>query len=248
MRLFVHQLRAEQLTFWRSREAAIFVFVFPILLFALLNFVYEGESDGDPAVLLLIAGLLGYGVANTAFGGLAILLVNRREAGILKRLRATPLPPALYIAAAVLSILVVFALQSLALVGLGVVVFGADLPELPLSLAVVLALGALAFAPLGFAAAALIRSAEGASPVINVILLPMTFLSGGFGPTRELPSFLDAIAAALPLKYFIDLVRAVVVDGEGAWSEPGAIAVIAAWGAAGFAVAVRRFDWEPREG
>ena len=43
MRLFIHQLRTEQLVFWRSREAAIFVFLFPLLLFALLTAVYNGR-------------------------------------------------------------------------------------------------------------------------------------------------------------------------------------------------------------
>src|SRR5581483_187221 len=38
-RLFVHQLRAEQLVFWRSREAAFFIFLFPLLLFLLLGSV-----------------------------------------------------------------------------------------------------------------------------------------------------------------------------------------------------------------
>ena len=85
MRIFLHQLRSEQLVFWRSREAAIFVFVFPILLFVLLNAVYSGESDGHAVVDVLVAGLLGYGVANTALGGFAIILVGRRETGILKR-------------------------------------------------------------------------------------------------------------------------------------------------------------------
>jgi hypothetical protein len=42
VRLFTHQLRAEQLLFWRSREAAVFVFLFPLLLFALLTAVYNG--------------------------------------------------------------------------------------------------------------------------------------------------------------------------------------------------------------
>ena len=95
--MLAHQLRFEQKTFWRSREAAVFIFVFPLLLYALLGSVYGDEIDFDgrrvPAVDVLLAGLFGYGAANTAFGGLAIVLVVRREAGVLKRIRATPLPP-----------------------------------------------------------------------------------------------------------------------------------------------------------
>ena len=101
---------------------------------------------------------------------------------------------------------------------------------------------------MGFALASLIRSSEGASPVVNVIVLPMAFLSGGFGPARDLPAFLQALADVLPLTYFIDLVEAIVLDGEQAWSQPVDIAVVAAWGAAGLVVALRRFRWEPREG
>ncbi len=87
MRLFLHQLRAEQLVFWRNREAAVFVFVFPPMLYLLLGAVYDGEIEGLPAADVLLAGLIGYGCANTAFGGLAITLVIRRENGVLKRLR-----------------------------------------------------------------------------------------------------------------------------------------------------------------
>ena len=72
MRLFLHQLRGEQLIFWRSREAAIFVFLFPILLFVLLGAVYTGKINGQPAPDVLLAGMLGYGVASTAFAGLSL--------------------------------------------------------------------------------------------------------------------------------------------------------------------------------
>ena len=81
MRLFLHQLRCEQLIFWRSREAAFFIFGFPLLLFVLLGSVYNGKIYGVPAPQALLAGLIGYGCANTAFAGLAIQLVLRRENG-----------------------------------------------------------------------------------------------------------------------------------------------------------------------
>ena len=245
--MLLHQLRFEQTIFWRSREAAVFVFIFPLLLYALLGSVYGDEIDGIPAVDVLLAGLFGYGAATTAFGGLAITLVVRREAGVLKRLRATPLPPPIYLAAVLLSTLVVFALQSVALLALGGLAFGASMPANPLGFAGAVVLGVACFAGLGFGAAALIRSAEGVSAVVNVVILPMAFLSGSFGPTQDFPAVLQAIADVLPLTYFLDIVNGVYLDGESLFADPTALAIVLAWGAAGVVVALRRFGWMPRE-
>lgn len=247
MTLLLHQLRYEQRLFWRSREAAVFVFVFPLLLYALLGSVYGDEIDEVPAEDVLLAGLIGYGAANTAFAGLAIILVGRREAGVLKRLRATPLPPATYIAAVLLSTLATFALQTIALVALGRLAFGASLPENALGLVGAVIVGALCFAGLGVGAASLIRSAEGVSAVVNVIVLPMAFLSGSFGPTSEFPAVLQAVADVLPLTYYLDVVEGVYLRGESLFADPAALAVVAGWGVAGLVVALRKFGWMPRE-
>jgi ABC-2 type transport system permease protein len=248
VRVFLHQVRSEQLVFWRSKEAALFIFLFPLLLFVLLGSVYSGTIYGVPAPQALLAGLIGYGCANTAFAGLAIQLVLRRENGILKRLRATPLPPSTYVAALLSSTLVVFALQTIALVVLGRILYGTPLPHAVGSLVLAVVLGAVVFAALGVATASLIRSGDGSSAVVNFILLPMAFLTGSFGPTRHYPRFLRAIGDVLPLKYFVDLVNAVYLHSHALWTKPGAIGVLAAWGAAGLVVAVFRFRWEPREG
>ena len=248
MRIFAHELRYQQLAFWRSKEAAVFIFVFPLLLFLLLGSVYSGKIYGVKAPIALLAGLLGYGCANTAFAGLAIQLVVRREAGILKRLRATPLPAATYIAALLISTLFVFVLQVLALFLLGRALYGTPFPHAFGSLVLAIVIGAAVFAALGVATASLIRSAEGSSAVVNFILLPMAFLTGSFGPTRHYPAFLRAVGDVLPLKYFIDIVNAVYLHGHAIWTKGGALAVLAAWGATALVVAALKFRWEPREG
>jgi ABC-2 type transport system permease protein len=245
--MLVHQLRFEQMTFWRSREAAVFIFVFPLLLYALLGSVYGDEIDGIPAEDVLLVGLFGYGAATTAFGGLAITLVIRREAGLLKRLRATPLSPPVYLLAVVLSTLMTFALQSIALLALGGLGFGASMPRNWLGFAGAIVLGVASFAGLGFGAASLIRSAEGVSAVVNVVILPMAFLSGSFGPTADFPAVLQAIADVLPLTYFLDIVYGVYLGGDSLFADPKALAIVVAWGLAGLVVALRRFGWTPRE-
>jgi ABC-2 type transport system permease protein len=248
VRLFFHELRNQQLVFWRSKEAALFIFLFPLLLFLLLGSIYSGKIYGLPAPQALLAGMLGYGCANTAFAGLAIQLVVRRELGILKRLRATPLSATTYITATLASTLIVFVLQAIALFVLGRILYGTPFPHALGSLVLAIVIGAAVFAALGVATASLIRSAEGSSAVVNFILLPMAFLTGSFGPTHRYPAFLRAIGDVLPLKYFINIVNAVYLRGHSLWTKPGAIGVLAAWGATGLIVAALKFRWEPREG
>jgi ABC-2 type transport system permease protein len=245
--LFAHQIRADQLVFWRGRESAVFVFLFPVLLFLLLSTVYTGEYRGRPLTDYLVPSLVTYGVANTTFGGLAIILVVRRELGILKRIRATPLPAQTYLMATLCSILLVFVLQAATVMALGRLLYDWHLPSQWPSLFAAFLLGALCFAGMGFAAASLIRSAEGASAVVNVITLPMAFLSGGFGPTSDFPDFLQAIADVLPLTYLVDIVHGVVYEEKPIWEQPVAVGVLLAWGVAGTLIAARFFAWEPRE-
>ena len=248
MRLYRHQLKWEQRLFWRSRESAVFVFLFPLLLFTLLTAVYNGRIYGRPASWALLAGMLGYGAATTAFAGLALILVARRELGILKRIRSTPLPPATYLVAVLTSIMVVFALQAVSLFVLGKVLKSTPWPHNVVSLVLTLALGAATFAALGLALTGFIRSLEGSSAIVNVIVLPMAFLSGSFGPTRHYPQVLRAIGAVLPLKPLIDLIYGIYLHGQQIWDRPRAVAVLVAWGILGMAVAIRKFRWEPREG
>jgi ABC-2 type transport system permease protein len=251
MSALLHQLFWEQRIFWRSREAAVFIFIFPLLLYSLLGSIYgdETEIDGETYANsdVLLAGLFGYGAAQTAFAGLAIILVIRREAGFLKRLRSTPLAPPVYLAAVLISILIVFALQAVALLALGGFAFDAQMPENPLGFAGAVLLGAACFSGLGVGAASLIRSDEAVSAAVNIVVLPMAFLSGAFGPTQDYPAFLEAIGAVLPLKYFIDITNGIYLQGDSLFADPTALAVLAAWGLAGLAVAWRRFGWVPRE-
>jgi ABC-2 type transport system permease protein len=247
VRLFFHQVRVEQLVYWRSREAAVFTFIFPLLLFVLLGSVYSGRIYGVPASQALLAALLAYGCATVAFAGLAIVLVLRREQAILKRLRATPLSPVTFIAALLASTLAIYALESVALFVLGRLVFGTPFPSRVGSLALIVVFGALCFAALGVGLSGLIRSGEGSSAVVNLIVLPMAFLTGAFGPTRHYPHFLRALGDVLPLKYVVDLANTVYLHNHAVWSKPGAIGVLAAWAVAGVVVAVWKFRWEPWE-
>jgi ABC-2 type transport system permease protein len=250
VRLFVHELKAQLRLYWRSRELAFFTFLLPIIMFVLLGSVYGKDlikSEHVRGSDYLLAGMLGYGAIATGFAGMSIMLVIRREAGILKRVRATPLPAWAYIAALLSATLIAFALEAVCLVVLGRLFFDTAIPDRLVSLILALLLGAVAFTALGLALTAVIRSAEGSSAVVNAIYLPISFVSGAFFSPHSFPHFLRAIAEALPLVYVIRLVKDVMLRGAEIWDRPGDVAAVAAWGLVGAIVAVRRFRWEPRE-
>ncbi len=249
MTVFLHELRTEQLLFWRNREAAFFTFFLPIIFFLVFGSIYGSDTiSGIKGAAFLEAGMIGYGVASTAFAGLAITMVIRRESGVLKRIRATPLPPATYLVAVLVSTFVTFLIESALIIGIGRLLFGVRFPDRPISLLVALAIGAAAFAALGLGLTGAVRSAEGSSAVVNFVYLPMAIISGTFFSPNRYPGFLKAIADVLPLTYFTKLTRDLMVRHDHLWADPGAIAVVLLWGVIGLVAAVRGFRWQPREG
>jgi ABC-2 type transport system permease protein len=191
--------------------------------------------------------VLGYGVAATAFAGLAIVTVIRRESAILKRLRGTPLPSWTYLTSSLGSTILVFAIEAVVLIVLAKLLFDVPFPTKIFSLVLALLLGSIAFAGMGLALTTVIRSAEGSSAVVNAIYLPMAFIAGSFlaRSTRTRASRGDRGRPAADLLHPLRA-RASSSATEQIWDEP-AVARVAAWGARG-PLAVRGFRWEHPRG
>jgi len=250
MRLFLHEVRTEQLLFWRNREAAFFTFLLPVIFFLVFGSIY-GDSiitkEHVRAAPFLEAGMIGYGVASTAFAGLAITMVIRRESGVLKRIRATPLPPATYLLAVLASTFIVFLVETALLVAIGRLLFSVAVPDRLLSLLAALVVGVAAFAAMGLGLTSAVRSAEGSSAVVNFVYLPMAIISGTFFSPKAYPGPLRALADVLPLTYFTKLTRNIIVRHDHIWSQGSSIAAVLAWGVIGLIAAIRGFRWQPRD-
>jgi ABC-2 type transport system permease protein len=251
MKLFLHEVRTEQLLFWRNREAAFFTFLLPVIFFLVFGSIYGNSTitkENVRAAPFLEAGMIGYGVASTAFAGLAITMVIRRESGVLKRIRATPLPPAIYLLAVLTSTFIVFLVETAIIVAIGRLLFSVAVPDRPFSLLAGLVVGAVAFAAMGLGLTSAVRSAEGSSAVVNFVYLPMAIISGTFFSPKEYPGFLRAIADVLPLTYFTKLTRNVIVRHEHIWSQGSSLGAVLLWGVIGLVAAIRGFRWQPRDG
>jgi ABC-2 type transport system permease protein len=254
MRALLRQIKWEQRQFFRNVPAAVFTVVFPLLFLVILSALFNDErvedEVGNPKfVQLFVPAIVAYGVISACYTGLSFTLTVRREDGILKRKRGTPLRLRDFIGGMIGSSLVVSALLSAVTIAIGIIAFGVTFPDwvqrLP-SLLVVLLLGASCASAWGIAVSALVPNQESAPAIINVLLFPLLFISGTFA--RVPPgSFVDHVAQVFPVWHFNRAIEWVFSEraSGGAW-KPGYLLVLVAWTVAGVAVAAKRFRWEPR--
>jgi ABC-2 type transport system permease protein len=252
--LIAHQLRYELRSFRRDRQAALSTVVLPLALLA--AFVgLAGRHTGVvqngrrvPVATFYIPGLIAFAIVAASFATLLVEIVARRQAGVLKRRRATPVPAWALIAARLATCVVVAALTTVLLLAVGrntydVVVPASALPAVALTLVA----GTAAFACLSYALAPLISDAGAAQPVIQVLLLPLYVISGVLLPDSKNPHLLREIAAVFPLEHIAHgLHRAFAVPHPGIGMTSGDVAILLAWTAGGLLVAIRRFAWLPR--
>jgi len=196
-------------------------------------------------VTLFVPGILAFAIVVVAYGNLAATVALQRADGVLKRIRATPLDPAIFLGGQLLSVLATTLLISAATVGAGAAAFGA-LPRAAAvpQLLVVLALGIACFAALGVAVSAAIPTADSAGAITNGTYLPLAMVSGMFSVDLQLPDTLDRIIGAFPLKALADGLRS-AYDPAAQALPVGDIAVLLIWTIAGITLATRFFRWNP---
>jgi ABC-2 type transport system permease protein len=244
--LLWHQVRYEQLSFWRNPQSAFFTFVFPVVIIIVFGALFGGGGrssyfNGLSALQYYVPTIAAVSVLSACYSQLAIVLAMRRQNGILKRVRATPLPAWTYFLGLLAHCILVSAVDVALIVVVGGL-FGVPLPTHWPALALALVLGAASFCALGVAVASLIRNSEAAPAVVQLVLFPLLFISGTYMPIHS--AVLNRITDALPVRPFNQALLGPFAQHSGFdWKSLG---VLAAWGAAGAVVAIRRFRWDPR--
>src|SRR5262245_11680763 len=245
------QFRFDQKIFWRNRAAVFFTAMLPLIFLFILASVFadnEIEGLGVKGATYYVPAIITLAVISATTVKLATNLPAEREAGQLKRVRGTPLPPTAFVAGRVGNSLVISVIMVALVAVIGALVYGVPIPTNTMpALLVTLAVGAFSFSCLGFALAAAIPSEEAAPAVTNATVLPLYFLSGVFIPQDELPNGVLDFADLFPVRHFFEaLFTAWDPNTTGAGFEWGDLAVVAAWGIFGLIVAIRFFRWEPR--
>jgi ABC-2 type transport system permease protein len=174
----------------------------------------------------------------------AIPLVQQREKGILKRIGATPLARWKLVGSNVLMRLMVALVDAVVILGIGLSVFNVQIVGSVLAVAGIVLLGAGAFLALGFMLASFLKTEEQATGVVQVVQMPMMFLSGIFFQFDFLPGFLQTIGRIMPLTYLADALRQVMVNGTQVAPLGVDLAILTGWLVVCLAIAGRSFRWE----
>jgi ABC transporter DrrB family efflux protein len=202
-----------------------------------------GSAHASNYAAFLLPGLLGLNLLSMGLFSVGMVNVSYREKGKFRRLAVTPLPKWIFLLGQILHRLTVAFLQSALMLLLGHFAFGIDNQGSYLLLAAVMALGTACFMAMGFALAGFAQTTEGYAAISNVFFFPMMFLSGVYFTLDSAPHWMQRAVIVLPLSPYLKTLRAVFNDGDGLAGHGAGLAIVAAWTAAGFLLAVKRFKW-----
>ncbi|CAM3269914.1 ABC transporter permease [Stackebrandtia soli] len=203
------------------------------------------EDESLSTIQYLMPGLLGWAVSISGVFGAAATLVDWRKNKILRRLRLSPTPIPSVIGARVgVSI-------ATSIIQLAIFIAVASLPFFGLQLSgfwwmaiPVLLVGTLAFLAVGMVVGAIAKTAEGASGLGNLIVMPMAFVSGSFFPLEMAPGWMQTLSWFSPLRYINEALLDVMVRGEGPASVLPELGILAAFTLVVSVIAWKLFKWD----
>lgn len=252
LRMVARQVGFEQLSFWLNPIGALMTIAFSVVFLILLGATAGKSTVSSYGNIKLIdyyvAGFCAYGVMAACFTILAITLVNRREMGLLKRVRLSPLPTWMLMDAVIVNYMIVAAAGVVLLLLVGTLGYGVSLPAHWAPFVVVLLVGMVCFSALGVGISTLVPNVDAAGPIVSLSFFILVALSGLWFPIAP-GSGIAAFANFFPIRHFINALVASFTGQPGTalwpWRDLGVMLI---WGVAGIAVGLRRWSWSPRRG
>jgi ABC-2 type transport system permease protein len=216
----------------------------PVMFLLIFGSIYHGKTTGPQAIpydSYFVPGILCYGIMATTFINMAVSTAILRDTGVLKRMRGTPLPYSAYIAGRIGSAALTTLAMSVVTLAIGRAAYGVQVRGSTLAgLLIAVALGTACFTALGIGIVRFIPNAEAAPAVVNVAVLPLTFISGVWFDTDTISGFLRHIAGVFPIRALAGALQyAFNPYTRGSGIEGHDVLVLAIWLAAGLYLMLR---------
>ena len=244
-----HQLRFDLLIFRRNPAGTFFTVVLPLIFLVIFTSIFGNNTleNGAKVATLYVPGILTLAIVSATAVNAAITMTARRERGVLKRVRGTPVPPWIFVLSQAMAGFVIAMVMTVIITLVGRILYGVELQleTLP-SLLISLLLGAMAFSAIGLALTTIISSEDAAPAVTNAIFLPLYFVSGVFIPDSEVPGWVGTVGNLFPVSHLNQALQESFdpfADGA-AWPWNHWL-VIATWGLVCAVITLKTFRWTP---
>jgi ABC-2 type transport system permease protein len=211
---YVQEAKSECLRYLRNPGFLLPTLLFPSVFYLMFG-IFLGHANSADAPRYLLASYGTFGVMAPGLFGFGVSLALERDTGLLTLKRALPMPPGAYLLGKMCMALLVAAIVSMILLCLAVFLAGVHLsPARIAAFFAVEILGVLPFSALGLLVGTLVKG-QGAPGVVNLIYLPMAFLSGLWFPLSIMPAFLQSIGPLWPAYHLDRLALSAVGLGQG---------------------------------
>jgi len=204
--IYVKETRYEFLKLLRTRQFSLATIGFPVMFYVLFGLSNRRVVDGDVHVATyLLGGYACFGLIGAALFGIGVGMAGEINAGWLELKRASPMPPAAYLFAKCMTAIAFGIVIVSILIALGVTMGGVSIGPSEMARMMGLSVaGSVTFASMGLLLAQIVP-ANAAPGIVNLIYLPMSFLSGLWIPLSQLPRWVRRIAPVLPTYHLSQL-------------------------------------------
>src|SRR5580698_709455 len=229
----------------RNRAVIFFNYLFPLIFFFIFGQAMHAERGAamtSVISMVLIIGILGNGLF-----GAGIRAVQEREANILRRYKVTPITPAPLLVASVVTGWILYMPNVILILVLAHVLYGMPWPQSMVSILIFITFAIAAFRAIGLIIASVVNSMQESQLIVQLIYLPMLFLSGATFPTSIFPNWLIEVSQFVPATYMVTGVKAMLAQNQGLRENLEPTFALLLTTAVGLFIGYKLFRWEKEE-
>jgi imidazolonepropionase-like amidohydrolase/ABC-type multidrug transport system permease subunit len=245
MKSFFAFLKVDLKLALRNRAVLFFNYLFPLIFFFMFAFFFARRGGNE--IVLVVTMVTVIGILGTGFFGAGMRAVQEREENILRRYKVTPITPLPLLAASVVMGIILYLPTVALMLFLAHQLYGMPPPPNLFSLFIFVCLGVAAFRSLGLIIAAVVNSSQEGNVLIQIIYMPMLFLSGATFPLAIMPAWLAIVSQFIPASYLVSGISGILQRGETLGQNAKSAAALIVTMVVALFIATRLFRWEKEE-
>jgi imidazolonepropionase-like amidohydrolase/ABC-type multidrug transport system permease subunit len=228
----------------RNRAVLFFNYLFPLIFFFAFGFAFGRFGSG---ILLVVTMVTTIGILGTGFFGAGMRAVQEREENILRRYKVTPITPVPLLCASIAMGVILYLPTVGLMLFLAHSIFGMLYPPNLFSLIAFVCLGVAAFRAFGLIIAAVVNSSQEGNILIQIIYMPMLFLSGATFPLSFMPDWLKLVTQFIPASYLVTGMSGILQRGETIAQNSKSVFALVVTLLVALFIATKLFRWEKEE-